>query len=58
MHFKCSDALILSYRRLMGAMAIKLVHGTNILHTAKIGMSCMAYAQWNKFDHICCSTDL
>ena len=30
-----SDALPLSYRRLVGAKPIKL-HGTNILHTARI----------------------
>ena len=48
-----SDVLPLSYRRLVGAKAIKLkVHGTNILHTARIEMSCVAYAQWNKCDGI------
>ena len=40
-----SDALPLSYGRLVGAKAIKLgsIHKTNRLHTAKIGMSCVAY---------------
>ena len=38
-----SDALPLGYRRLVGAKAIKLkVHGTNMLHTARIGKSCVA----------------
>ena len=30
----------------------QLLHGTNILHTARIGMSCVAYVQWNKCDGI------
>ena len=30
----------------MGAKAIKLGSWDNILHTARIGMSCVAYAQW------------
>ena len=41
-----SDALPLSYRRLVGAKAIQLGSwdNLNILHTARIGMSCVAYA--------------
>ena len=31
---------------------VRVLHGTNILHTARIGMSCVAYAQWNKCDGI------
>ena len=47
--FTSSDALSLSYRSLVGAKAIKLGSWdkypaySNILHTARIGMSCGTY---------------
>ena len=50
------DALPLSYRRLVGAKAIKLgswdKHAAYCGSTARIGMSCVAYAQWDKWDGI------
>ena len=46
------DALPLSYRRLVGAKAIKLGSWDNSLHAARIGMSYVAYVQWNKSDGI------
>ena len=36
---RSSDALPLSFSRLAGAKTIKQGHETNILHTARIGMS-------------------
>ena len=52
-----SDALPLSYRRLVGAKAIKLGSWDKhpaYVHTARIGMPCVAYvyARWNKCDGI------
>ena len=45
MYYSVSDTGIIGKK-------IRVLHGTNILHTARIGMSCVAYAQWNKCDGI------